>query len=210
MARQLKPVSIAGIEGDALISEDISYSADIPEYPIENGYNVSDTIILKPLQLGITFYISDSPATWRGRQGHAPSANRIKTVCNKLENLYFERKLVKVITTDKIYTNMGITSMAISHSAEMGYARQVQMALKKVYVTRRKTVYIPGYILQSGETKANAGTATTSSSSAVSTSASASGSSRAFDGVSSGSSGDGAAGKKSSILYGIASGMGFL
>lgn len=35
MARNLKPVSIAGIEGDALISEDISYSADIPEYPVE-------------------------------------------------------------------------------------------------------------------------------------------------------------------------------
>lgn len=47
MARNLKPVSIAGIEGDALISEDISYSTDIPEYPVENGYNVSDTIILK-------------------------------------------------------------------------------------------------------------------------------------------------------------------
>lgn len=203
MARQLKPVSIAGIEGDALISEDIGYSADIPEYPVENGYNVSDTIILKPLQLGITFYISDSPATWRSRRGHAPSANRIKTVCDKLENLYFERKLVKVITTDKIYTNMGITSMTISHSAEMGYARQVQMALKKVYVTRRKTVYIPSYILQSGETKANAGKATTSSSSAISTSASG-------NGGGSGGSGDGAAGKKSSILYGVASSMGFL
>lgn len=45
MARNLKPVSIAGIEGDALISEDISYSADIPEYPVENGYNVSDTVL---------------------------------------------------------------------------------------------------------------------------------------------------------------------
>lgn len=58
MARNLKPVSIAGIEGDALISEDISYSADIPEYPVENGYNVSDTIILKPIQLSITLYIN--------------------------------------------------------------------------------------------------------------------------------------------------------
>ena len=55
MARNLKPVSIAGIEGDALISEDISYSADIPEYPVENGYNVSDTVILKPIQLSITY-----------------------------------------------------------------------------------------------------------------------------------------------------------
>lgn len=207
MARKLKPVSVAGIEGDALISEDINYSADIPEYPVENGYNVSDTIILKPLQLSITLYISDSPATWRSRKGHKPAANRTKTICNKLEKLYFERKLVKVITTDKIYTNMGITSMTISHSSETGYARQVQMSLKKVYVTKRKTVYIPSYILQSGETKSNAGAATTSSSSSGSTSSS--GGSGGGSGSSSSSSGS-SSGKKGSILYGVASSLGFL
>lgn len=146
MARNLKPVSIAGIEGDALISEDISYSADIPEYPVENGYNVSDTVILKPIQLSITLYISDSPATWRNRKGHSPSAGRTKKICEKFEKLYFQRKLVKVVTTDKIYTNMGITSMSISHSSEIGYARQIQFSLKKVYVTKRKTVHIPKYI----------------------------------------------------------------
>lgn len=202
MARKLKPVSIAGIEGDALISEDINYSADIPEYPVENGYNVSDTIILKPLQLGITLYISDSPATWRSRKGHKPSANRTEKICNKLEKLYFKRMLVKVVTTDKIYTNMGITSMTISHSSEIGYARQIQMTLKKVYITKRKTVYIPSYILQSGETKFTAGTATTSSSSSGTVGFSGS--------SSSGNSGDGPGSKKCSILYGVASSMGFL
>lgn len=199
MARKLKPVSIAGIEGDALLSEDVNYSADIPEYPVENGFNVSDTIILKPFQLSITFYISDSPATWRSRRGHEPSVNRTQKICDKLEDLYFSRKLVKVVTTDKIYTNMGIVSLATSHSSEMGYAKQVQMTLKKVYVTKRKTVYIPAYILQSGETKANAGAATTSSSGSASISSSDSGS----------ASGNGSS-KKSSILYGIASSMGFL
>ena len=89
MARNLKPVSIAGIEGDALISEDISYSADIPEYPVENGYNVSDTIILKPIQLSITLYISDSPATWRNRKGHSPSAGRTKRYVRSLRNCIF-------------------------------------------------------------------------------------------------------------------------
>lgn len=203
MARKLKPVSVAGIEGDALISEDVNYSADIPEYPVENGFNVSDTIILKPFQLSITFYISDSPATWRSRRGHEPSVNRTQKICDKLEDLYFKRQLIKVVTTDKIYTSMGIASLTISHSAEMGYARQAQMTLKKVYVTKRKTVYIPVYILQSGETKSNAGAATTSSSSSTSTSSSGGGSGGT------GSSGNESS-KKSSILYGVASSIGFL
>jgi len=208
--RKLKPASIAGIEGDALISEDISYTADIPEYPVEKGFNVSDTIILKPLQLSITLYISDCPATWSSRKGHDPSIGRTKKICKKLEKLYFKRKLVKVITTDKIYTNMGITSMTISHSSEIGYARQVQMTLKKVYITKRKTVYIPKYILQSGETKANAGAATTSSSSSKSTSSSGGGSSGGSGGGSGGSSSGNSSGKKSSILYGIGKKAGFL
>jgi hypothetical protein len=207
MARKLQPVSVAGIEGDALISEDVNYSADIPEYPVEKGYNVSDTIILKPVELSITMYISDSPATWRYRKGHSPSAGRTKKICKKLEDLYFKRKLVKVVTTDKIYTSMGITSMTISHSSDIGYARQVQMSLKKVYVTKRKTVYIPSYILQSGDTKSNAGTATTSSSSSSSSSSSGSSSSKSSSSSSKSSS---SSEKKSSILYGVASSMGFL
>lgn len=216
MTRKLKPVSIAGIEGDALISEDISYSADIPEYPVENGYNVSDTILLKPLELSITLYISDSPATWRNRKGHKPSAGRTKKICNKFEKMFFKKKLIKVVTTDKIYTNMGIVSMTISHSSDIGYARQIQFSLKKVYKTSRKTVYIPKYILQSGETKKNAGKANVSSGSSESRSVSSGGSGNSSSGGSGGSgnskssSGKSSSGGKGSILYNLGKKTGFL
>lgn len=208
MARsKLKPVKVAGIEADALISEDRTYSADIPEYPVEKGFNVSDTIILKPIELGLTLYISDSPATWRNRKGHKPSSGRTKKICDKFEKLYFKRMPVKVVTRDKIYTNMGITSISISHSAETGYARQISMSLKKIYVTKRKTVYIPEYILQSGESSANAGAATTSSTSGNSESANSSGTS---GGSSKSSSNSSESKSKSSMLYDMASNMGFI
>ena len=201
----LKPVSIAGIEADALLSEEISYSADIPEYPVENGYNVSDTIILKPISLSLTLFISDTPATWSSRTGHKPSAGRTQKICRKFEELYFKRTLVKVITSDKIYTNMGITSMNISHSKELGYARQISMSLKKVYVTQKSTVEIPQYILQSGKTGANAGKVSTSKSSS-----NGAGSSGNSNSGSKSNSGNSESTKKSSILYGIASKTGFI
>lgn len=217
MARsKLKPVKVAGIEADALISEDRTYSADIPEYPVEKGFNVSDTIILKPIELGLTLYISDSPATWRGRSGHKPKGGRTKKICDKFEKLYFKRKLVKVVTRDKIYTNMGITSISIAHSSEIGYARQISLSLKKVYVTKRKTVHIPTYILQSGDSKSNAGAATTSTgsnstgASGSSANTNSSGSSGGGSGSSGGKSGGSSSGSKSSILYGVASSMGFI
>ena len=225
MARsKLKPVSIAGIEADALIDESINYSSDIPKYPVEDGNSVSDTIILKPITVNMTLFISDTPVTWRGRKGHKPQAGRTKKICNKFERLYFSKKLVKVVTTDKIYTNMGIASMSISHSKELGYARQISLTLEKVYITKRKTTKIPSYILQSGETKANAGKATTST---VSSNSSSSGMvSNSVSSSSSGSSGTGGSTstksnassgtknsdstKKSSILYGFASKAGFI
>ena len=146
--------------------------------------------------------MSDSPATWRNRKGHGPSVGRTKKICDKFEKMYFQRKLVKVVTTDKIYTNMGITSMSISHSSEIGYARQILFSLKKVYVTKRKTVHIPKYILQSGASKKNAGKATTSSSSSKSKSATSS--------SGTGNSNTSDSGKKGSILYNIGKKTGYL
>lgn len=200
------PVSVAGIEADALISDEVSYSADIPEYPVEKGYNVSDSIILKPVSLSLTLYISDTPVTWRARKGHKPSPGRTKKICNKFEKLYFQRKLVKVVTTDAIYTNMGITSMTISHSKELGYSRQISISLKKVYITQRKTTKIPKHVLQSGASSANAGKAGTSSSSANAGSSSESGGGSSSKSSSSSSNSK----KKGSILYGIANQAGFI
>lgn len=161
MAIKLKPVSIAGIEFDALISEDKNYTADIPEYPTEEGFPVSDTIVLKPIEINMELYVTNTPVTWLKR--HGSGINRVNEVCKKLEELYFSKKLVKVMTTDTIYTNMGITSIAIAKSKEIGFARQITISMKKVYTTKRETVYIPAYLLKSGQTAANAGSASVSS-----------------------------------------------
>ena len=50
MARKLQPVSVWGIEFDALIDETKSMTSTIPEYPVEKGFSVSDTIINDPIQ----------------------------------------------------------------------------------------------------------------------------------------------------------------
>lgn len=191
---KLVPVTINGIEFDALLGLEETYSADIPDYPVEDGYSVSDTIILKPIEKSMTLYISNTPVTWI--KEHGTSSDRVKIICNRLEELYFKRELVKVVTTDAIYTDMGITSMTISKSRELGYARQVSLNLKKVYKTNHNLVYIPDYILKSGETKSNAGKAQTSQTSSNSSTNSNNSKKEAE--------------KNSSILYGAAKGFGFL
>ena len=183
MARTLKPVSVAGIEFDALIDETKTLSATIPTYPVEDGFPVSDTIVLNPLTVSMTLYVSNTPVTWLYR--HGTSTSRVQEICDQIESLWLEKKIVKIVTTDAIYTDMGITSISIKKSRDIGYAREIALTAQKIRVTSRKTVDIPSYLLKSGTTEANAGTASTSKTSKKSTS----GSSTAAGSVSSGKSG---------------------
>lgn len=207
MARKaLKPVTVAGIEFDALIDEQKTMSATVPAYPVEEGFPVSDTIILDPLSLQMTLYVTNTPVTWLYRHGN--SVDRVNRICEMMENLWLDKKLVKIVTTDAIYTNMGITSISIKKSKEIGYAREISLQVQKIRITNRKTVVIPSYILKAGETMANAGTASSSTSSAKSSTGSSGNSGSSGSGSS--SSGNNSAKKSQSILYGAATGLGFI
>ena len=209
-----------GIEFDAMIDEQKNMNATIPTYPVENGFPVSDTIINEPLSLQLNLYISNTPVTFLYR--HGTSKNRVNKICKQIEKKWLEKKLTKIVTNDTIYKNMGITSIAIKKSAVIGYAREVSITAQKVYTTKRKTVKIPSYVLKSGATMANAGTASVSTSSAksstgsttVSSNSSSSGGSTATSSATKGNSGgsnsNSSAKKGQSILYGAASGLGFI
>lgn len=196
---KLKPVSIWGIEFDALINETKTLSATIPAYPVEEGFPVSDTIILEPISIQMTLYISNTPVTWLYR--HGSSTDRVNKICDLLEQKWLSKQLAKIVTTEAIYKDMGITSISIKKSHDIGYAREISISAQKVIITKRETVEIPSYILKSGETKADAGTASISTFSSKSTTGS---------NESNGSENSSDAKKGQSILYGAASGLGLI
>lgn len=199
--RNLKPVSVDGIEFDAEIDEQRDMTSTIPAYPVEYGFSTSDTIINDPISFSATLYVTNTPVTWLQR--HGSSMDRVKKVCDEMEKKWMEKKLVKIVTSDAIYTNMGIESLSIKKSKELGMAREIQLKARKVEITRKKTVKIPDYLLKSGETGAPAGNANTS------------------NGSGSGSGGTGSKGpgsstaeieakKAQSVLYGAANGLDLL
>ena len=89
MARAKQPVSVADIEFDALIDSEEGYEADVPEYPTEKGFSVSDTIVLKADTLNMTLYVTDTPVTWRERTGSGPG--KTEGVVRRLKDLYFAK-----------------------------------------------------------------------------------------------------------------------
>lgn len=189
MAKAKQPVSIDGIEFDALIDESQDYEAQVPEYPTEKGFSVSDTIVLKPDSLSMTLYVTDTPVTWRARHGSGPG--RTEQIVRQLKELYMSKKVVTVVTSDEVYTSMAITNISFTKSADVGYAREIPITLKKIIVTESSTVSIPDSYGKSGSTGASAGTANTTQ-------------------ASSGSGSGSGSGRNGSILYNTASSFGLL
>ena len=198
MARAKQPVSVADIEFDALIDSEEGYEADVPEYPTEKGFSVSDTIVLKADTLNMTLYVTDTPVTWRERTGSGPG--KTEGVVRRLKDLYFAKKILEVTTTDCVYSNMVITSMNIKKSVEVGYAREIPITFKKIEVTETATAEIPASYGKSGKTAKAAGKA---SKTAASTAGSSSSGGSSASGSSSSSS-------RGSVLYNAASSFGLL
>ena len=186
MARPTQPVSIDGIEFDALIDESKTYDADVPAYPVEQGFEVSDTIILKPLILSMTLYLTNTPVTWRARHGSSPS--RVLDVLKQLEALYFSKQPVTVVTSERTYTNMAIQSFELKKSLETGSSREIPITFQEIRVTEMAMTTIPDSYGKGGETGANAGTAS----------------------VTSGDGPEAGSGSRGSILYGLATGSGLM
>lgn len=202
--RNIQPVSVAGIEFPAMLDETQTFTSDIPEYPVETGFVISDNITLQPMELPLTLLLSDTPLTWRGRVRSMSEAESM------LKELYFSKTPFTVVTPSGTFESMGITSMQIKRSSENGYNKEVSLNLKQINVTATKTASIPDSYGKSGATGANAGTASTSAGSTSTGGGSSGGGSGGSSGSS--SSGGSSSGKQSSgsILYNVASSAGLI
>lgn len=196
MGRAMQPVSVDGIEFDALMHSTEALEATVPEYSAETGFAVSDTIILMPEMLDMTLLVSNRPVTWAKRFGN--SKDRVAEVVKKLKSLYFQKKLVTVTTSSETYTDMAILSLSIPKTNTMMEAVEIPIKFKKVRVTAAKTAVIPDSYGKSGPSSASVGTASTSK-----------GSSESNSDASSSSKSDGSQ-KSGSILYHAASKLGFM
>ena len=158
MARQ--PVAINGLEFDALIGEDKTLSADVPSYSVESGYEVSDNISIKPKEITLTLYVTNTPVTWRQRHGAYPG--RVTEVVYELERIFWSRELVTVTTATDIYSNMAITQLKVPKDTTNYSSREIQVSLKEVNTVSSALTSIPSYYGRGGKTKENSGTANVS------------------------------------------------
>ena len=193
MANKLtQPVMIDGIPFDALIDSEEVRESEIPAYPVETGFEVSDTIILKSLVLNMSLYLTNTPVTWKERNGSGPF--KVQDILQQLEDLYFTKTPVTVSTNERDYENMGIVKIGLPKKIETGTSRLIPISFKQIRVAEAQTTSIPASLGRGGDTGTNAGTASTTPG----------------QGTGGGGSSSGNDGSRSSILYNVAGAAGLL
>ena len=159
MSIATRPVSIDGLEFDALMESTESHSAEVPTYPTEEGFTVSDCVIINAIQLSMTLVFSNTPVTWKST--HQPSLGRVQEQIAKLKEIYFAKKPVTVVTTRGIFRNMAILSFELTNTTETFADREIPITFQQIRVTESKTTTIPDSYGRGGTTGGNAGTAST-------------------------------------------------
>lgn len=150
---------MGNVKFDVLMNESIERSAEVPQYPVEDGYKVSDSILISPLTISITALISNMPVTWKEK--FRGQSYRTKTEVSKLIKLYEKRTLVTYNSRQKCYKNMAITSLTVPRTEEMTECVEISLTLQEVKVTKPKVVDIDASYMRSGTTGTSAGTAAT-------------------------------------------------
>ena len=154
---RLQPVNIGGIACDALIHHELGMETDIPDYPVEEGFSVQDTMILKPKTLTLTVIVSNTPITFRS--GASPT--RVQQVAARFQELYTRRELITVTSSKGVFKNMGITSLSLPYDVSTKTSLEIPITLKEVLTTSSKAVTIPSEYGRGGDTGTTAGTAST-------------------------------------------------
>lgn len=151
---------INGILFDALIDEQQAYSASVPDYPVEDGFSVSDTMTIEPTQLKMTLMISDTPVTYN--EGNGLGRRSIEKA-SELEEMWMKRELLTIVTSTKTYKDYVITSYSVSHGSDTGYAREITITARQVIITSTRTAEVsPQAAPKAAPTKSNGGKASTS------------------------------------------------
>ena len=137
MQRNIEPVDIDGITFDALIEKVATYESNVPQYPVEDGFEVSDAIITRPITLELVLIISNNPVTFLNRHGQDPA--RVQDVLSRLREKYFEREPMTVTTSNGTYENMAIVSFSDVEAESYGDAVELPISFQQIRYTERKT-----------------------------------------------------------------------
>lgn len=159
-----QPTQIGTLRVDIVRSSEYQYEQEVPSHPVENGFEIHDTIVNKPFKVNMQVGISSHPVTWIYVNGIGKS--KFDTGLAALEAIRDAKIPVTIVRPDKIMTDMVLTSCRYSKSDQSRSIIWCDLAFTHIQKVVVETVAIPDDIVDAsvkdsaGETTADGGAAT--------------------------------------------------
>jgi len=135
---------IGGVVIDAFVSEKHSMYASVSQYPVEEGYNISDHVTQGPDGLSISAVVGPQPVKILGGVLTLTSLkNQAYQVYEALLVLKELGEPIEVVTGLKVYNNMIIDGMNITRTKDNGQSLEFDMTFSQITIVKSQTTTIP-------------------------------------------------------------------
>lgn len=132
------PKKIGSVQIDAFISEVHTKESTPTRFPVEDGTNISDHVIVAPDGLQINGLIGAAILTSGSEFG-----NRALDGFNELSLLLKNKETVTVVTGLKVYTNMIIENFVCNRDSRSGGSLPFSMRLTEIRIVNSQLTTIP-------------------------------------------------------------------
>ena len=149
-----QPATIGDLKVDVILEREVTYDSEVTEYPVEDGFPISDHVTRKPLKLTMTVICTPTPVQWFKELGASPS--RMNEVVEAIAEIYKKAEPITITTPDAIYTDMIMLHAPLPRNVENGYCYRMQLDFVHVRKAKQKTEQISESNTE-GETQGSAG-----------------------------------------------------
>ena len=159
------PGSIGGIEFDSVYTQEEVLDADVPEYPVEDGFTTSDNVNIKATVLTVVALVANHPVTWASR--HGSSSNRVGEVKRQLKKLFTAKQPVTYVSIGETWENVVVQGLKFPDDKESGDSIKVTITLKQITITEKQTALVTISFPRGGTSSTNAGSVSSKKSSSA-------------------------------------------
>lgn len=135
-----QPAMIGTLAVDVVINRTTTFESEVTEYPVEDGFSISDHVTRKPLKLSMDVLFTPTPVTWFNS---LLGGRKLDIVLNGIMQIYQNGEPVTITLPDGIYTDMIMTSAPMPRTVQDGYCYKATLEFVHVRRVVQRTEDVP-------------------------------------------------------------------
>lgn len=153
---------------DVILGRTTEFDAEVTEYPVEDGFSISDHCVRKPLKLTLDVLFTPTPVTW-WNEFLGGSRHSLNAVVNEIMQIWQEGEPITITLVDAIYEDMVMVSAPLPRNNDDGYCYKATLQFQHVRRVTQRAEEIPEDGMnqaesgKGGETSKDGGSASTES-----------------------------------------------